>query len=179
MRSRCDPWLSDASALEDKMSSQIYKIISCISLYNGAKVLIFYEIKRIGKEKMSITGQNAWFWSRNRALWAVEKGWERRRWRSSRYYMRSIRYASSIVAELRSMPCGRSIVLSTFKSSFNRLGEKLNKLHSKLNKKSDVFARFCSLNNVTRISLISQIIVFWWYNKIYGKMSKTSFHNYS
>ncbi len=49
--------------------------------------------------------------------------------------MRSIRYASSIVAELRSMPCGRSIVLSTFESSFSRLGEKLNKLLSKFNKK--------------------------------------------
>ena len=144
-RSRCDPWLLDASASEDAWSSQIYKIISCILLYNGAKVLIFYKIKRIDREKMSKTGQNAWFWSRNRALWAVEKGscsdklrkrpcgssgeglrkvergWERRRWRGSRHYMRSIRYASSIVAELRSMPCGRSIVLSTFKNSFSRL----------------------------------------------------------
>ena len=65
----------------------------------------------------------------------VEKGWERRRWRGSRHYMRSIRYASSIVAELRSMPCGRSIVLSTFKSTFNRLRRKFYKLYSKLNKK--------------------------------------------
>ena len=28
-------------------------------LYNGAKILIFYKIKRIGMEKMSKTGQNA------------------------------------------------------------------------------------------------------------------------
>ena len=123
MSSWCDPWLSDASASEDTGSSQIYKIISCILLYNGAKVLIFYIIKRIGGKKMSKTGQNAWFWSRKKAAK-----------RGSRHYMRSIRYASSIVAELRSMPCGRSIVLSTFKNSFNRLRRKFYKLHSKLNK---------------------------------------------
>ena len=123
-RSWCDPWLSDASASEDAGSSQIYKIISCILLYNGAKILIFYKIKRIGKEKMSKTGQNAWFWSRKKA----QK-------RSSRHYMRSIRYASSIVAELRSMPCGRSIVLCTFKNSFSRLRREIKQIAFKIQQK--------------------------------------------
>ena len=171
MRSWCDPWLSDASASEDAGSSQIYKIISCILLYNGAKVLFFYEIKRIGRGKMSKTGQNAWFWSRKKA----QK-------RSSRHYMRSIRFASSIVAELRSMPCGRSIVLSTFKSSFNRLRRKFYKLHSKLNKKrcDGLYPYAVSSFKFLVSSFVTQISqIFWWYEKIYGKMSKTSFHNYS
>ena len=129
IRSWCDPWLLDASASEDIASSQIYKIISCILLYNGAKVLIFYKIKRIGREKLSQTEQNAWFWSRKKAAK-----------RGSRHYMRSIRYASSIVAELRSMPCGRSIVLSTFKSSFSRLWREIKQIAFKIQQKKDKVA---------------------------------------
>ena len=140
-RSRCDPWLSDASASEDARSSQIYKIISCILLYNGAKVLIFYKIKRIDRKKISKTEQNAWFWSRKKA-WRVVQG-----------ATQSLKHTAPTA----------EILQITFK----------------IKQKSDAFTRICSLNNVTRISLISQIIVFWWYNKIYGKMSKTSFHNYS
>ena len=170
-RSECDPWLSDASASEDTRSSQIYKIISCILLYNGAKILFFYKIKRIGEEKMSQKRRNAWFWSRKKAA----KG-------GSRHYMRSIRYASSIVAELRSMPCGRSIVLSTFKSTFNRLRRKFYKLYSKLNKKrcDGLYPYAVSSFKFLVSSFVTQISqIFWWYDKIYGKMSKTSFHNYS
>ena len=116
---------------------------------------------------MSQKRRNAWFWSRKKA----QKG-------SSRHYMRSIRFASSIVAELRSMPCGRSIVLSTFKNSFSRLGEKLNKLLSKLNKKrcDGLYPYAVSSFKFLVSSFVTQISqIFWWYDKIYGKCRKRVF----
>ena len=90
----CGHWLSNASASEDYKSSQICKIISCISLYNVAKILFFYEIKRVGNEKISQMGQNAWFWSRKR----------RRKGRSRRLRLGSIpfgRFKSSFSTPLR------------------------------------------------------------------------------
>ena len=158
-------------------SSQIYKIISCILLYNDAKILFFYKIKRIMREKISKTGQNAWFWSRNRALWAVEKG--------------------SCSDKLRKRPCGLSgeglrkvekggagAVQKHYKKAHNlpRLRRKFYKLHSKLNKKrcDGLYPYTVSSFKFLVSSFVTQISqIFLWYNKIYGKMSKTSFHNYS
>lgn len=128
----CDPWLLDASALEDTRSSQIYKIISCILLYNDAKILIFYKIKRIDREKMSKTGQNAWFWSRKKA----QKGFFE--FLVSSFWFRvssSFSVTTPKAAEPSAKAFGRSIVLCTFKNSFSRLRREIKQIAFKIQQK--------------------------------------------